>query len=207
MVKNPAANAGDLRDMGSVPGLGRSPRGGNGNPLQCPCLRNPMDKGACRPTAHRVTRSRTHLKQLSTHTYPFSHYLVIFCYSNSERHKSSLSLCLQFHLICTVFNKHFLRVLVSTLYLIYCWCRFFSNFHFIPSFQLVSGGSGPCRCFSQCSKLDENCFYLGCSVFWWCHCFKYSLRLILSQLSYQRKNPRLIGLILSMRWVVDARGM
>ena len=34
MVKNPAANAGDLRDMGSVPGLGRSPRGGNGNPLQ-----------------------------------------------------------------------------------------------------------------------------------------------------------------------------
>ena len=39
--KNPPANAGDIRDMGSIPGWGRSPRGGNGNPLQDPCLKNP----------------------------------------------------------------------------------------------------------------------------------------------------------------------
>ena len=45
MVKNPPANAGDVRDMGSIPGLGRSPGGGNGNPLQCACLENPMDRG------------------------------------------------------------------------------------------------------------------------------------------------------------------
>ena len=47
MVKNPPANAGDTRDEGSIPGLGRSLGGGNGNPLQYSCLENPMDKGAC----------------------------------------------------------------------------------------------------------------------------------------------------------------
>ena len=46
MVKNPPADVGDARDVGSVPGLGRSPGGGNGNPLQYSCLVNPMDSGA-----------------------------------------------------------------------------------------------------------------------------------------------------------------
>ena len=46
MVKNPRANAGDIRDEGSIPGLGRSPGGGHGNPLQYSCLENPMDRGA-----------------------------------------------------------------------------------------------------------------------------------------------------------------
>ena len=46
MVKNPPANAGDTRDSGSIPGLGRAPRGGNSNPLQYSCLENPMDRGA-----------------------------------------------------------------------------------------------------------------------------------------------------------------
>ena len=41
MVKNPPANAGDIRDLGSIPGLGRSPRGGHGSPLQYSCLENP----------------------------------------------------------------------------------------------------------------------------------------------------------------------
>ena len=47
VVKNPPANAGDLRDVGSVPGLGRSPGGGHGNPLQYSCLENPKDRGVC----------------------------------------------------------------------------------------------------------------------------------------------------------------
>ena len=51
MVKNPPANAGDV---GSVPGLGRSPGGGNGNPLQYSCLGNPMDRGAWWATVHGV---------------------------------------------------------------------------------------------------------------------------------------------------------
>ena len=46
VVKNPPASAGDVRDMGSIPGLGRSRGGGHGNPLQYSCLENPMDGGA-----------------------------------------------------------------------------------------------------------------------------------------------------------------
>ena len=52
VVKNPPANAGDARDAGSIPGLGRSSRVGNGNPLQYSHLRNPMDRGAWRATVH-----------------------------------------------------------------------------------------------------------------------------------------------------------
>ena len=55
MVKNLHANAGDARDAGLIPGLGRSPGEGNGNPLQYSCLENPMDRGAWRATAHGVT--------------------------------------------------------------------------------------------------------------------------------------------------------
>ena len=46
MVKNPPTNAGDAGDVGSIPGSGRSPGGGNGNPLQYSCLENPTDRGA-----------------------------------------------------------------------------------------------------------------------------------------------------------------
>ena len=64
MVKNPPANAGnsrDVGDVGSIPGLGRSPEGGNGNPLQYSCLENPMDRGAWRTTVHGVAKSQTQL--------------------------------------------------------------------------------------------------------------------------------------------------
>ena len=47
VVKNPPVTAGDIRDLDSIPGSRRSPGGGHGNPLQCSCLENPMDKGAC----------------------------------------------------------------------------------------------------------------------------------------------------------------
>ena len=61
VVKNLPANAQDLRDAGSVPGSGRSPGEGNGNPLQYSCLENPMDRGTWRVTVHRVTKSQTRL--------------------------------------------------------------------------------------------------------------------------------------------------
>ena len=70
VVKNPPANAGDVRDTSSIPGLGRSPRGGQGHPLQYPCLEDPMDRGTWWTTVHRVAQSRTQLKQLSTYTHP-----------------------------------------------------------------------------------------------------------------------------------------
>ena len=59
VVKNLPANAGDLRDVGSIPGKGRSSGGGNGNPLQYSCLENPMDRGAWCATIHGVAQSRT----------------------------------------------------------------------------------------------------------------------------------------------------
>ena len=55
VVKNPPANA---RDVGSIPGLGRSPGGEHGNPLQYSCLENPMDRGAWQATVHEVTKSQ-----------------------------------------------------------------------------------------------------------------------------------------------------
>ena len=57
-----------LRDVGLIPGFGRSPGGGHGNPLQYSCLENPTDRGAWRATVFRVKKSQTQLKQLSTHT-------------------------------------------------------------------------------------------------------------------------------------------
>ena len=54
VLKNPPANAGDTRDLGSIPGVGRSPGVGNGNPLQYSCLENSMDRGAWRATVHGV---------------------------------------------------------------------------------------------------------------------------------------------------------
>ena len=58
MVKNPSANAGDTEDVGSIPGLGRSPGGGNGNPLHYSCLGNPMDRGVWRAIVHGVLQAR-----------------------------------------------------------------------------------------------------------------------------------------------------
>ena len=53
VVKNPRANAGDIRDVGSIPGSGRSPGGGHSNPLQYSCLENPIDRGAWWASVHR----------------------------------------------------------------------------------------------------------------------------------------------------------
>ena len=65
MVKDPRANAGDIRDMGSIPGSRKFLGGAQGNPLQYFCLENPMDSGAWRAGVYRVAKSQTRLKQLS----------------------------------------------------------------------------------------------------------------------------------------------
>ena len=69
VVKNPSANVEDIRDAGSVPGLGRSLGEGHGNPLQYSCLENPMDRGAWRVTIPRVAKSQIQLKRQHTHEY------------------------------------------------------------------------------------------------------------------------------------------
>ena len=65
VVKNLPANAGEARDMGSIPGSGRPPGGGHDNPLQYSCLGNPMDRRAWWLIVHGVAKNRTRLKQFS----------------------------------------------------------------------------------------------------------------------------------------------
>ena len=86
VVKNPTASAGEVRDVGLIPGLGRPPGGGHGNPLQCSCLENPRDRGARQAMVHRVTNSWTPLKLLSTHACIYTH-----IYLNWQHHSKSLS--------------------------------------------------------------------------------------------------------------------
>ena len=59
VVKNLPVNAEDVRDVSSIPGLGRSPAGGNGNPLQYSCLENSKERGAWWPTVHGVANNQT----------------------------------------------------------------------------------------------------------------------------------------------------
>ena len=59
MVKNLPCNVGDTGDVGSIPGSGRSPRGGHGNPLPYSCLENPMDREVWQAIVHGVTKSQT----------------------------------------------------------------------------------------------------------------------------------------------------
>ena len=75
VVKNPPANAGGPGDVSWIPGSGRSPGGGNGNPLQYSCLENPMDRGAC---GLQSTGSQSQTR-LSTHTHIHTHRRMLKC--------------------------------------------------------------------------------------------------------------------------------
>ena len=68
VVKNSSVSAGDIRGSSWIPGSGRSPGHGHGNPLKCSCLKNPMDRGAWWARVQRVTKNQTQLNRLSTHT-------------------------------------------------------------------------------------------------------------------------------------------
>ena len=72
MIKNLLANAGDIRDKGLIPVLGRSPEGGHGNPLQYSCLENPVDR-AWRTIVHGVTRVRHDLATKPPPPPPLNH--------------------------------------------------------------------------------------------------------------------------------------
>ena len=80
--KEPPANAGDRGDVGSFPGSGRVPGGRCENPLQYSCWENPMDRGAWWATVHRVAKSQTQLKRLSTYAQYvyFNPKLLVYCF-------------------------------------------------------------------------------------------------------------------------------
>ena len=97
VVKNSPANVGNLRDtdMDSIPGLGRLPGGGHGNPLQSSCLENPMDRGAWQAMVPGVTKNRTQLKQLSMHMHMqldsrAPSLPIQLCFSNCTMHAEHL---------------------------------------------------------------------------------------------------------------------
>ena len=74
VVKNPPASAGNVD---SIPGLGRSPRVGNGSPLQYSHLENPMDRGSWWATVHGIAKSLTQLKRLNMHTHQYILFLLL----------------------------------------------------------------------------------------------------------------------------------
>ena len=124
VVKNPPANAENVRALGLIPGLGRSPEGGHGNPLQYSCLENPMDRGAWWAIVHGIKKSRTGLKRLSTHAI----LIVYTCQSPSPSSShplfptwhpfaSSLCLCLCFHFRAKSFCFWFFFPLYLFIYL------------------------------------------------------------------------------------------
>ena len=76
VVKNQSANAGELIEEGSIPGLGRSPGGGNGNPLEYSCLENPIERGFWQATVHGVRKSQSDMTE-ATNTQHM--YLLTFC--------------------------------------------------------------------------------------------------------------------------------
>ena len=89
VVKNPHASADDIWEEGSIPGLERFPREGNGNPLQYSCLKKSMDNGTWWATVHGVAKSQTWLKQLSIHAVSCSRltnssfwFIIIFSFFN-----------------------------------------------------------------------------------------------------------------------------
>ena len=79
----------DIRDAGLIPGLGRSPGGGHGNPLQYSCLENPMNRGAWWGIVHRVAKNRTQLKWLRTHTQKESEYIISVLLGSNANHYTS----------------------------------------------------------------------------------------------------------------------
>ena len=87
VIKNLPANAGDIRDAGSMSGSGRSFGGGYGNPLQCSCLVNAMDREAWQAIIHRMVKSQTRLKWLTMHASIYIIHMYIHIHKHTFRSK------------------------------------------------------------------------------------------------------------------------
>ena len=106
LVKNLPANARDSRDKCSIPGLGRCPGEGNGNPLQYSCLGNPMDRGALQATVHGVAKSQT---WLSVHAHTVKRHMYLNICLNKSFLKDIGSLNCKLYLTHRLIWKEFLN--------------------------------------------------------------------------------------------------
>ena len=110
LVRNLPASAGDMRDMDSVSGSGRSPGGGHSNPLQYSCLENPMDRGTWQATVHRFAKSGTQLKWLNRHTHTLLHIALL---TGTEKElRFMFNFCFSCFLICSCILLDSLRYLL-----------------------------------------------------------------------------------------------
>ena len=91
-VESPPAKAGDARDTGSIPGLGRSPGGGNGSPFQYSCLENSMGRGAWRATVHGGPKGSDPTEYTHTHRYKIKFYITVEKLENSGKYKGKQDL-------------------------------------------------------------------------------------------------------------------
>ena len=134
VVKNLPANAGEKKDVSSVPESARSPGGGNGTPLQDSCLKNPMNRGAWRVTIHRVAESQTRLKWLSSYKYIYvsKHKSNTFCHyyfgqllslRSKKNWKNKVFFFFYLHLSSFQHSSFFMYIWVSDLYYFPCLWR------------------------------------------------------------------------------------
>ena len=108
VVKNLLASAGDIRDVGSVPGLGRCPGGGHNNPLQYSCLENPIDRGAWRATVHRVAKSQIWLKRRSMQAHTRWNRTALHNYVTKSDYRIVCNMCIYVVIIICIFNVCFI---------------------------------------------------------------------------------------------------
>ena len=142
--KELTCNAGDTGDVGSIPGSGRSPEGGHGNPLQYSCLEIPMDRGPCQANVHRVTKNRTWLKQLSMcaqacHSFPskeqlsFNFMAVVTIGSEFGTHENKV--CHWFHFM--FFPSTWREVMGPDAMILVFWMLNFKPTFSLSSFTLI----------------------------------------------------------------------
>ena len=116
VVKNPPANSRDVRDVGSIPGSGRSPGGGLGNPPQYSCLGNPTDRGAWQVTVHRLVNRQKQPKVLSTHAHLYINIYILYILFQILFHYKLLQ-GIKYNFLCYTIGS-----CLSVLHIVICIC-------------------------------------------------------------------------------------
>ena len=140
MVKTLPASAGGLGNSGSIPGSGRSPGGGHGNPLQCSCLENPMDRRAWWATVHGVTKSRTRLSDWTQQQHVYLCLCIFFFSGIFSEGQTSCSSILKYSHLSFIRTRTFSYVIIVHLSIrkLSSGATLLYNLHLILRFQELS---------------------------------------------------------------------